>query len=43
MASGLQPGERLDDVEFVDHDGASWRLIDQSGSPTLLIFHRHLM
>lgn len=39
----VQIGERLDDIELVDDRGARWRLADQAGRPTLLIFHRHLM
>ncbi len=30
------------DDDLTDHEGHRWRLSDQHGRRTLLIFHRHL-
>ena len=38
-----QPGDRIEDFTLLDDRGQPWSLSGYTGSPTLLIFHRHLM
>ena len=37
------PGDRIEDFTLLDDRGQPWTLSQHLGSPTLLIFHRHLM
>lgn len=38
-----QPGDPIEDFTLLDERGNPWSLSQHAGSPTLLIFHRHLM
>ena len=38
----LSEGDRLPDVELIDHEGEPWRPGDAIGRPLVLILHRHL-
>jgi len=38
----LRVGDRMPDIELVDHAGGPWRLDDHRGRPVVLVLHRHL-
>ena len=38
----LRVGDRLPDVELIDHGGRTWRASDHHGRPLVLVLHRHL-
>jgi hypothetical protein len=38
----LNVGDRLPDIELVDHEGRPWRTAEKRGRPHVLVLHRHL-
>lgn len=38
----LRVGDRLPDVDLIDHDRRPWRASDHLGRPLVLVLHRHL-
>lgn len=38
----LRIGDRLPDMELIDHTGQPWRTAEQRERPLVLVLHRHL-